>query len=231
MKSASSVLENIAPPPVGIANDLGTVREEEEEEEEPLEEDSHGSSKQAERRTSNATATTTSSSPSSSYDEGEESRFSSSASTTSSISSLDSRETPYSSDESLGTVKSAKDLVRKPREDKTPLASPILPSSSASQATPTGLDAGSASGSVWGQDGFEGPATRERREKLEKKRMESMQASSPYLKQLSSYSVMGNGNAEARPAHGRRKSTAFELGGSWGSMMGKKWNDLANSET
>jgi hypothetical protein len=229
MKHASSVLETLAPPPSATSpNDLGTVREEEEPEESDEETSGPRHRHTADnRRISTATeatlsSTTSSNSPSSSYDENEEDgRFSSTAtSRSSSISSMDSHDDSLhlsKSEESVGTLTDAS-KQHKQGDDITPVSTPLLPDTTprAGKSPNTEVD------DLWGLDGFEDSSARENREKLEQARIDEVHTSPP--KNRTAVEV-------TKPNHGRRRSTAFELGGAWGSMMGKKWSEVANSET
>ena len=237
MKSATSVLDSLAPPPSSPSpNDLGTVREEEEPEEGD-EEDSHhrsasrtlaghpgaSDSQQHGRKISEATTNGSSSSagsgsPSSTY-EGD--RFSSSTSR-SSVSS-------FPGDDEAGDSR----YKRHDGDDITPVATPVL--ESASQATPRGGSGDNSGGAdaedLWGLSGFENDSAREAREKLERDRIDVAHASSPprVLETAAASPSLGS-SAGSRASHGRRRSTAFELGGAWGSMVGKKWTEVTNSE-
>lgn len=237
MKSASTVLEGLAPPPPGSSNDLHTVAEEEEEEEEE-DEDEHtmtrnrsqaghpsaiGSRSPHNRKESTATNTTISttsevSSPSSSCEDGQ---FSSGvASRSSSVSSLHSDGRRKDDDEGRG--------------DTTPIATPVLPYNGehGHNGTPRANGGGRDEmdeRDLWGSE-FEDDSAREKRETMERNRIDIAKGS-PRKESSSTFSPK-----PVRPAnHGRRRSTAFELGGAWGAMVGKKWNEmtsqLSSSET
>lgn len=229
-RSATSMLETIAPPASG-SSDLGTVREVDENDDGPLDAAASSrrpgaasSSMKEGRRTSNVTVSTSaeSGSPSSCNDEG---RFSSNASRSSSVSSLDSSADRLSDDmahprdaqrktpsHAIDDTASAR---RSTKEDYTPLATPTL----LQHATPKGAVAASDDDQWAFGDDFENSAAREHREALERKRIYVQDPHEPRAPRMSS------------PKHGRRRSTAFELGGTWGTMVGRKWNEVANSET
>lgn len=215
VKSASSVLETLAVPPPA-SNDLDTVREEEEPEEEDGVSTSrtsagHPSAAHHDRKGSAATlgnetsSSIGSGSPSSSCEEG---RFSTSTSRSSSVSSMHS-------DAALQTGK--------PGEDITPVATPVLDTAQ----TPKGASSSAEAEDLWGLSGFEDDGAREAREKRERERIDVAHTSPP----RPVAAVRSSPAQISKPAsHGRRRSTAFELGGAWGSIVGKKWNEVANSE-
>lgn len=161
-----------------------------------------------------------------------------------------------SSDKSMDTVKSDRtqgqlEQARRPsssqnQDDVTPVATPVLPQSETPKAATgacgkTRVDEEDAA--FWGLDGFEDAPARETRERAERERMHGDAASPPRAREIiSSVSpkqyrnparTAGNAPppATTAPSHGRRRSTAFELGGAWGSLVGKKFSEMANSET
>lgn len=228
MKSASTVLEGLAPPP---PNDLHTVTEEEEPEDEEEEASTrpvrqrgsagHPSARRSphDRKESTATnATSEMSSPSSSCEDGQ---FSSGmASRSSSVSSLHSDN--HRSNNKEG--------------DTTPIATPVLPQGNDHYSdTPR---AGDEERDLWALSGdFENEPAREKRENMERNRIDNAKGSprkemlspSSQHSSLNSSSEEGLSPKAVRPAnHGRRRSTAFELGGAWGAMVGKKWNEMAS---
>lgn len=215
MKSASTVLETLAPLPVINTGELGTVREEDEEDQDDGASLNSVRQKQHGRHASTATCETAgsnvsagSASPaSSSCDEVDEGRFSSNASRSSSVSSLNSK------DGEVG------------QHQTTPVSTPAIP-----QETPK---ASSSTDNIWDMSVFEDTIAREQRERLERSRIEEAHMSSPSrVRDLTASSPRANGTkGTPTSGHGRRRSTAFELGGAWGSIVGKKWNEVANSET
>jgi hypothetical protein len=236
MKSASTVLEGLAPLPP--QNDLHTVTEEEEpeEDEERYQRRSqreqerssagHPSSGRAphnrkESTATNGTFTSEFSSPSSSCEDGQ---FSSgSASRSSSVSSLHS------------------DGNNNKEGDTTPIATPVLPYGN-SASTPR---AGDEERDLWALSGgdFEDEPAREKRENMERNRIDNAKGSpreeavSPPSRSASlSEDTVDSGlypksGSRAAANHGRRRSSAFELGGAWGAMVGKKWNEMASQIT
>lgn len=237
MKSASTIIETIAPvPTTSSTNDLDTVREEDEPEEDDTAQRHHSDCNNAAhgdtagRRTSNATASSsvTSGSPSSAFDD--DGRFSVAASRSSSVSSMTSVNShavnadlqSSESEASLDTVKSAEHWQQRPREDTTPVATPVLPAIETPRADASGASV--HTDELWNfANDFEDLNAREQRERMESARI-GVSHPSP---RVSSPPAVGS------PAlkHGRRRSTAFELGGAFGSMIGKKYSELANSET
>ncbi len=221
VKSASSVLETLAVPPPA-SNDLDTVREEEEPEEEEDAKDQHVASRTSVghpsahgRKVSEATlgnetsSSIGSGSPSSSFEEG---RFSSSTSRSSSVSSMHSD----------AASKDLASLNTKGGDDITPVATPTMETAQ----TPKGGNSSAEADDLWGLSGFEDDGAREARESRERERMQLPEASPPRPAPSSRQSLA----SASKAAHGRRRSTAFELGGAWGSIVGKKWNEVANSE-
>lgn len=232
MKSASTVLEGLAPLPPS-QNDLHTVTEEEEPEENEehyqrrnqREQDrtsaGHPSSdnrrphNRKESTATNGTFTSEFSSPSSSCEDGQ---FSSgeSASRSSSVSSLHSN----------GNNKEG---------DTTPIATPVLPYGNTAN-TPR---AGDEERDLWALSGgdFEDEPAREKRENMERNRIDNAKGSPrKEASSRSSEDAVDSGlypKSGSRPTanHGRRRSTAFELGGAWGAMVGKKWNEMASQIT
>lgn len=215
VKSASSVLETLAVPPPA-SNDLDTVREEEEPEEG---EATHGPSRTSAghpsahgRKISEATlANETSSSvgsgsPISSCEEG---RFSTSTSRSSSVSSMHS-----DAPKEYSNGKSSDDI--------TPVATPVIETAQ----TPKGGNSSAEAEDLWGLSGFEDDSARDEREKRERERIDVAHTSPPRPAAANRQSLA----SASKPVHGRRRSTAFELGGAWGSIVGKKWNEVANSE-
>lgn len=236
MKSASTVLEGLAPPPPSSSqNDLQTVTEEEEPEdgeEDDTQRYSAAHQQQQRQRSSvghpnrdqsphnrkESTATNTTfaselSSPSSSCEDG---RFSSSTtSRSSSVSSLHS------------------DNQQHKEGDATPIATPVLPYGNNSSQTPK---AGDEERDLWASSGgdFEDDSARERRENMERNRIDIAKGSPrKEMRSPSSQTIEETGFTSPKPvrpsAHGRRRSTAFELGGAWGAIVGKKWNEMAST--
>lgn len=242
MKSASTVLEGLAPPPPS-QNDLQTVTEEEEPEEGAEHTHRYFTQQQEKQRSSaghpsgsrsphnrkESTATNTTfasevSSPSSSCEDG---RFSSSStSRSSSVSSLHS-------DNQNGHKEG----------DTTPIATPVLPYGN-TDSTPR---AGDDERDLWALSGdFEDDSAREKRENMERNRIDiakgsprkemrspSSQSSSYFQDRESVEEADFSSPKPVKPSvngvkHGRRRSTAFELGGAWGAMVGKKWNEMAS---
>lgn len=228
MKSASNVLEGLAPPP---PTDLGTVAEEEEPEDGEEEYENHRATgrerssaghpsrssphNRKESTATNNTSTSEMSSPSSSCEDGQ---FSSGvASRSSSVSSLHS--------DNGGTGKDDE------RGDTTPIATPVLPEyreqGNGTNGTPraTATINGDEEKDLWALSGdFEDDSAREKRENMERSRID-VATGSP-VRETTSSSKPSRPSATAN--HGRRRSTAFELGGAWGAMVGKKWNEMAS---
>jgi hypothetical protein len=218
MKSATTVLDSLAPPP--SSQDLGTVAEEDEEEEEEEEQrDGHGhrrttashpnsvarSRSPHDRNGSTATVLSEMSSPSSSCEDGQ---FSSAASRSSSVSSLHSENGKHDSND----------------RDITPVATPVLPHDTPRANGST--NSNTEEGDLWALNGgeFEDSHDRERREDMERDRLSSPPQGGTEASPRSAAAA-----APRRPAnHGRRRSTAFELGGAWGAMVGKKWSEVTS---